>query len=353
MFWHVSFSLWHGHENPIAAHRATRRIAHSTRFRNAYCRARQDRVATGRPPLGREEVVLVRPGRSPGGCGGRRGSSALPGRESTAAGRAALMGRTVRSGKAPTAHPAGSRVGAHSKRTRRLRVYRSPPSHRVDLARRRCAGGGWAHRGARVVEDTVNGTRLGDQGDDPHRRYREGRRAGRLASSARPKGPSLGPASIRCVRAARPRDWIAVQAGPRERLHVRHPALLRRSRPGEAYPRQHGHAGSSSLRAPSGRPGVTSGTGVIPHPSRTTHRLLSARLGPPCRLAPIGFKPSRPLCRVNARSTILPSTCGGVSAAISRFFSARSSDDQIFSKPIIIRMLHDLFSVARTRKMHV
>ena len=65
---------------------------------------------TGRPVIwrsarGREEVVWVGPAGGPGSCGGRRGGSPLRGRESTGAGPVALIGRTVRSGKAPTSSP--------------------------------------------------------------------------------------------------------------------------------------------------------------------------------------------------------------------------------------------------------
>ena len=58
----------------------------------------------------------------------------------------ALISRMVGSGKAPTSSSAGRAqpwVGAHSERTFRLRVYRSPPPHRADLGRPgRCAGVG-------------------------------------------------------------------------------------------------------------------------------------------------------------------------------------------------------------------
>jgi hypothetical protein len=54
----------------------------------------------GRPARGRGEVVWAARGRVPGGCGGRRGEHAVPGGESTGAGQGALIGRTVRSGRA-------------------------------------------------------------------------------------------------------------------------------------------------------------------------------------------------------------------------------------------------------------
>ena len=92
------------------------------------------------------------PGRVPAGCGGRRGGSPLPGRESIRAGQGALIGRTVRRGKVPTSSPAGrahTRVGVQSGRTYRLRAYRSPPRREDGGQPRRCAVPLWAGRGRR------------------------------------------------------------------------------------------------------------------------------------------------------------------------------------------------------------
>jgi hypothetical protein len=66
---------------------------------------RTGRVATGRPPLGREEVVWVRAGRWPGGCWGDAEEAVLIGRTRvTGAGQVALIGRTVLRRRLP-AHP--------------------------------------------------------------------------------------------------------------------------------------------------------------------------------------------------------------------------------------------------------
>jgi hypothetical protein len=75
------------------------------------------------------------------------------------------------------------------------RVYRSPPPHRADLGR----GGDARGLGglAEVSRIRYGSYHLGNEGDDAHRRATAGgRRAGRLASSARQAGPSLGLAFI-------------------------------------------------------------------------------------------------------------------------------------------------------------
>ena len=66
------------------------------------------RVATGRRPLGREEVVWLHPWPvSEWLWGAQRVAVLSPYVSSTGAGQVALIGRTVGSGKAPTSSPAG------------------------------------------------------------------------------------------------------------------------------------------------------------------------------------------------------------------------------------------------------
>ncbi|MFH0351830.1 MAG: hypothetical protein ACHBMF_07895, partial [Chromatiales bacterium] len=58
-------------------------------------------------------VFLQGENRVLGGCGGQRGGSPSPGRESTGADPGALVGGTVRSGKAPTSSPSWSKRAGH------------------------------------------------------------------------------------------------------------------------------------------------------------------------------------------------------------------------------------------------
>jgi hypothetical protein len=119
---------------------------------------------------------------------GTQSGSPSPGRESTGAGQGFLIGRTVRSEKAPTSSPAGRtpiRAGYGSGPDQRLRANRSPPS---GVGRGR-GDGRWARRLTEVVQDPVDRGPVGGEGDDPHRFAQRGHARGTLPRCE----PAIGP----------------------------------------------------------------------------------------------------------------------------------------------------------------
>jgi hypothetical protein len=166
---------------------------------------RTGRVATGRRPLGREAVVWVRPGRCSGGCGGGAGVAVLsPDASPPVPVEWALIGGTVRSGKAPTSSPAGR---THT----RVGLTESERFAFACIAIGRISGGGGDARGVggltEVLEDALKRTRLGDKGDDLYRRARaRQRRHGRVTlRTDRLKASGMSLLPVRRVRGeARP-----------------------------------------------------------------------------------------------------------------------------------------------------